>query len=273
VLPALLAAAAIAGAAAPAPDAGDAYAFARSLALAGPRPAASAAERRAHARVEERFRAAGLRIGHDAFTVPGKGTSRNVLGIRDGRSDCLVVLMAHTDSVPPAPGADDNASGVGALVALAGSVGAGPRPACDTWLVATGSEERPYTGQADHLGALALTRRLRRYGRTADLRFGLSLDEVGRGRTFWLRSPASAPRTGVERSLLAAAGTAGVSVRWVRDGSDSNSDHRELERAGMRAMKLGVPDDSCRHTACDTPARLQRGAFVRVLRVVAELLG
>ena len=181
MLPTLLAAAAIAGAAAPAPDAGEAYAFARSLALAGPRPAASAGERRAQARVEGRFRAAGLRIGHDTFTVPGKATSHNVLGIRDGRSDCLRVLMAHTDSVPPAPGADDNASGVGALVALAASVGAGPQPACDTWLVATGSEERPYTKQADHLGALALTRRLQRYRRTADLRFGLSLDEVGRG--------------------------------------------------------------------------------------------
>ena len=274
MLSTLLATAAIAGAgAAPAPDPGDAYLFARSLALAGPRPAASAAEARAHARVEQRFRAAGLRVGHDTFTVPGKGRSQNVLGIRDGRSDCLRVLMAHTDSAPPAPGADDNASGVGALVALAASVGAGPQPACDTWLVATGSEERPYTRQADHLGALALTRRLQRYRRTSDLRFGLSLDEVGRGRTFWLRSPASAPRAGVERSLLAAARTAGVSVRWVRDGSDSNSDHRELERAGMKAMKLGVPDDACRHTACDTPDRLQRGAFVRVLRVVAELLG
>ena len=277
MLSTLLATAAIAGAgAAPAPDAGAAYDFARSLALAGPRPAASAAERRAHARVEERFRAAGLRIGHDRFTVPiasPPGTSQNVLGIRDGRSDCLRVLMAHTDSAPPAPGADDNASGVGALVALAASVGAGPQPRCDTWFVATGSEERPYTRQADHLGALALTRRLQRYRRTSDLRFGLSLDEVGRGRTFWLRSQASAPRASVERSLLAAARTAGVSVRWVRDGSDSNSDHRELERAGMRAMKLGVPDDACRHTACDTPDRLQRGAFVRVLRVVAELLG
>jgi aminopeptidase YwaD len=277
VLSTLLATAAIAGAgAAPAPDAGAAYDFARSLALAGPRPAASAAERRAHARVEERFRAAGLRIGHDRFTVPisnPPAASQNVLGIRDGSSDCLRVLMAHTDSVPPAAGADDNASGVGALVALAASVGAAPQPRCDTWFVATGSEERPYTRQPDHLGALALTRRLQRYRRTSDLRFGLSLDEVGRGRTFWLRSPASAPRAGVERSLLAAARRADVPVRWVRDGSDSNSDHRELEHAGMRAMKLGVPDDKCRHTACDTPDRLQRGAFVRVLRVVAELLG
>ena len=40
----------------------------------------------------------------------------------------------------------------------------------------------------------------------------------------------------------------------------------------MPAMKLGVPDDPCRHTACDTAGRLQRGAFTRVLRVVAQLL-
>jgi len=271
MLGALLATAVLAGA--PAPDAGAAYDLARSLALAGPRPAASAAERRAQAIVEERFRAAGLRIGHGTFTVPGKGTSHDVLGIRDGSTDCLRVLMAHSDSVPPAPGADDNASGVGALVALATAAGAAPPPRCDTWFVATGSEERPYTRQADHLGALGLVRRLRRYHRTGDVRYGLSLDEVGRGRSFWLRSPASSPRAGVERSLLAAARRAGVDVRWVRDGADSNSDHRELARAGMRAMKLGVPDDACRHTACDTPDRLQRGAFTRVLRVVAEMLG
>jgi hypothetical protein len=113
---------------------------------------------------------------------------------------------------------------------------------------------------------------LKRYGRADDVRFGLSLDEVGRGRSFWLRSPASSPRSGVERSLLSSAGRVGVDVRWVRDGSDSNSDHRELSRAGMPAMKLGVPDDSCRHTSCDTADRLQRGAFSRVLRVVAPLL-
>jgi aminopeptidase YwaD len=271
VLGPLLAVAAIA-AGAPAPDAADAYAVARSLALAGPRPAASAAERRAHAMVEERFRGASLRIGHDRFGVPGKGASRNVIGIRDGRGDCLEVVVAHTDSAPPAPGADDNASGVGALVALAASVGAGPVPACDIWFVASGAEERPYTRQADHLGARALARRIVRSGRRADVRFGLSLDEVGRGTSFWLRSPATAPRSRVERALLSSARRAGVGVRWVRDGSDSNSDHRELEHAGMPAMKLGVPGDACRHTACDTADRLQRGAFARVLRVVAPLL-
>jgi hypothetical protein len=65
--------------------------------------------------------------------------------------------MAHTDSTPNAPGANDNASGVGVVTELAGRlerIG----PACDVWLVATGAEERIYTGSPDHLGALALAR-------------------------------------------------------------------------------------------------------------------
>ena len=54
------------------------YAFARSLALAGPRPAAGAAERTAQARVAAVFRDAGLAVTHDRFAVPGRGRSRNV---------------------------------------------------------------------------------------------------------------------------------------------------------------------------------------------------
>ena len=59
---------------------------------------------------------------------------------------------------------------------------------------------------------------------------------------------------------------------WERDSSTGNSDHREFELAGMRGVKLGVPDEPVRHTAADTPDRLQRGAFRRVLRVVEGVL-
>jgi aminopeptidase YwaD len=256
----------------PAPSAVAAQTFAVALARAGPRPAGSAAERRAHERVATRFRAAGLRVGFERFAVPGRGSSRDVIGIRDAPADCLVMAMAHTDSVPPAPGADDNASGVGTLVALARVLGAGPVPSCDVWLVATGSEERPYTGQPDHLGASALVRRLRRGGRLRDVRLALSLDEVGHGRRFELRSTAPRARPTVEGRILAAARGSSVTVRWLRDTGAGNSDHRELALAGAPAAKLGVPDEPCRHTACDTPERLERGAFARVLRVTWPLL-
>jgi aminopeptidase YwaD len=199
------------------------------------------------------------------FSTP-RGRSRNVIGMRAGRADCLRVIMAHTDSI--GPGADDNASGVGTLAALAPRLDA-LDPRCEVWLVATGAEERLYTGSPDHLCSLALARIVpeRR------LRYALSLDEVGSSARFRLRSPASSPRAGVERELLGAARRAGVTMDWQRDTGTGNSDHREFELAGMPGVKLGVVDNPCRHTACDTPDRLRRGAFRAVLRVLERVLG
>jgi aminopeptidase YwaD len=232
-----------------------------SIARDGPRPAGSAAERRAHARMARRFRGAGLAVRVQRFPTPG-GRSRNVIGSWPGRERCLRVVMAHTDSVPDGPGAEDNASGLGALAALAPRLDA-LQPRCEVWLVATGAEERLYTGSPDHLGALALARIVPR----ARLRYALSLDEVGSSGRFRLRSPVAAPRRGVERELM------GRHVDWQRDSGTGNSDHREFELVGMRGVKLGVIDNPCRHTACDRASRLRSGAFRRVLRVVERALG
>ena len=250
---------------APADDPG--YRFARSLALAGARPAAGRLERRAHERVARRFAAAGLEVVTDPFRVPGLGRSRNVIGALDTPRDCLFVLMAHADTVPPSPGAEDNASGVGTLAALAADL-AGATPRCDLWLVATGAEERIHTGQPDHLGAAALVRHVGRT-RTADLRWALSLDEVGRGRALWLRS---ARRRGLERRVLAAAQGTGLDVRWVADAGEGLSDHREFTLAGEVAAKLGVPANPARHTAADVASRLTPRTFPRVRALLRELV-
>ena len=100
----------------------------------------------------------------------------------------------------------------------------------------------------------------------------MSLDEVGRGASFRLRSPTGAPRRRVERELLAAAERVDVRLNWQRDSGTGNSDHREFELAGMPGVKLGVLDNPCRHSACDTPGRLHRWAFARVLRVVEDVV-
>jgi hypothetical protein len=148
------------------------------------------------------------------------------------------------------------------------------RPGCDVWLVATGAEERVYTGAPDHLGALALARRVRSRGLARRLRWALSLDEVGRGRAFWLRSPAPRSRRGVEGALLGAARRAGVPVSWVRDAGSGNSDHREFELLGMPAAKLGVDGrgDACRHRRCDRPGRLDPVSLRLAVRLVERAL-
>jgi hypothetical protein len=247
---------------------GMAHRVAVSIARDGSRPAASAAERRAHERMAARFENAGLKVRIQRFSTP-RGRSRNVIGIREPRSParCLRVLMAHSDSMPAGPGAEDNASGLGLLAALAPRLEA-LEPRCEVWLVATGAEERLYTGSPDHLGALALAR----WVPAGRLRYALSLDEVGSSARLRLRSPARAPRAGVERELLRAAGGAGVALDWQRDTGTGNSDHREFELAGMRGVKLGVVDNPCRHLACDRPQRLRRAAFAASQRVVEGVL-
>jgi hypothetical protein len=246
-----------------------------ALALACSVPVAAgalAASREPAHRGAVRIAKIGPRPAGSRAEGPGHGHSRNVIGMFRTPASCLRIVMAHTDSVPAGPGANDNASGVGVIIALA------PRlrrikPACDVWLVATGAEERVYTGSKDHLGSLALARRVRarRLGRR--LRWALSLDEVGLARGFLLRSPVARPRTRVESELIRAAHRAGASLPWRRDGGSGNSDHREFQLLGLRAAKIGnATDDPCGHRACDRADRLSRTTLRRARLIVERAL-
>jgi aminopeptidase YwaD len=239
----------------------------------GNRTAGSAAESRAHSYVAGQFQAAGLAVEVAPFAVPGHGRSRNVIGVFDTPADCLQIYMGHTDSVARGQGGDDNASGLGVLVALAPRLAA-LKPACDVWLVATGAEEREFTGSPNHLGSGALVDLVRSRGRAGDLRFALSLDMLGRGSRFYLRSPLASPRPGVEGAILAAARAAGVTLRWARDSDTGNSDHREFELAGLPAAVIEVwrGIDSCHHAPCDRWTRLRKGSLARVQRIVETLI-
>jgi Zn-dependent M28 family amino/carboxypeptidase len=255
---------------------GGAYEAAAHLARdIGSRPAASRAELRAHRYVKRRFERAGLDTRFTRFRVPnrGSGWSRNVVAKYDGPRRCLKIVMAHTDSVPAGPGANDNASGVGVVVALARRLRA-IDPYCDVWLVATGAEERPYTGRPNHLGASRLVRHVRQEHSLRRLRYALSLDMVGRGGRFQISSPSAAPRPRAEGQLLAAGRRTDVTLRWDPDSGTGNSDHREFELAGLPGLVMhhwhGL--EPCWHSACDTSSRLQRRALRRAQRVAEDVL-
>ena len=243
-----------AGAAAtpPAPSPAKANTFAVALAAAGPRPAASAAERKAHQRVAARLRAAGLRVGFERFTVPGKGASRDVIAIRDVPARCLVIAMAHADSVPPAPGADDNASGVGrwsrcarprlAARARLRRLARGDRLRGASLHRAAGPPRRRRARQTPPAHPSPRRRPPRPRPRRGRAWHALRAALAGRKRARQRRD--AHPRRGQPRN---------VNVSWLRDSATGNSDHRELALAGAPAAKLGVPDEPCRHTAATRP--------------------
>jgi Zn-dependent M28 family amino/carboxypeptidase len=70
--------------------------------------------------IERRLQTAGWAVTRQNYAVGGK-TCANLQVERRGVSkpDEIVVIGAHYDTVPQTPGADDNASGVAALLALA----------------------------------------------------------------------------------------------------------------------------------------------------------
>src|SRR5262245_48957147 len=79
--------------------------------------------RRAADWVASKFELDGFTTTADRFTVdiPGMGPTKleNVVAIAPGRSPQAIVLMAHRDNTGVGPGANDNASGTGAMLELA----------------------------------------------------------------------------------------------------------------------------------------------------------
>jgi hypothetical protein len=101
--------------------------FASQLAQQFPdrRPGTTGAEDAA-AWVSDRLTDYGLRVHRQTFAadLPGLGEQElvNLVAIAPGRSPESIVVMAHRDDLGLSPGANDNASGTGALIELARNV-------------------------------------------------------------------------------------------------------------------------------------------------------
>ena len=116
------------------------------------------------------FAAHGLNPEHQSFPSGGRTVS-NVQVSPPGNS--LIVVGAHYDTVPGSPGADDNASGVAALIELAGLLG---NEGLSIRFVAFANEELPYF-MGPEMGSWVSARRSRERGEP--LRAMLSLEMLG----------------------------------------------------------------------------------------------
>ncbi len=130
---------------------------------------------RAAAYVEGRFKDLGYATSQQTWTYQA-ATYRNIIAARGDVALPHVVVGAHYDSWHPLPGADDNASGVAALLELAALLKEVPLEGVRLELVAWSLEEPPvfrteFTGSAIHAKALA--------DRGANVRAALSVETVG----------------------------------------------------------------------------------------------
>lgn len=225
--------------------------------------------------VRQTYEVEGVRCANLEATRPGRDRGREIL-----------LIGAHYDSVLGSPGADDNASGVAALLELA-RLFAETSPAMTVRFVAFTNEEAPFfLGQRQ--GSAVYARAARARG--DDVRLMVSLEMLG----FYCETPGSQhypplfrwfyPDRGDFLAFVANWRSRRVmreAARLFRAGSDfplehvatlsvipgvSWSDHRSFWREGYRAF-MATDTAFYRyahyHTAQDTPDKLAYSGLTR----------
>ena len=246
----------------------------------GPRPGTSPAFHRAAAWVERRLSALGWQVRQQSFPTPAgvswgvpvpAGRSVNVVATRGdvapGRP--WLAVGAHLDTVPQAPGAEDNASGIGVLLAVAEAV-ADARTRLPVVLVAFGSEEPRGPGRRrPPLRLPRLRRRPDARRATHAARDGLA----GPGRRRAGAAGQQRPRSGRDARASCWPRPGARTSRPLPRASNRASDHWSFVRAGLPGVRLGSTPYAGYHSAADVPAVVDRDQLERAARTVVAWLG
>lgn len=248
----------------------------------GPREATSAAFGAAADLVDSRFRQFGYTVERQDIPTPAgvswgvavpAGTSTNVIAtpaqLRPGEP--YVIVGAHLDTVPQAPGAEDNASGIAVLLELARLASSRPTEV-PVVLVAFGSEEpraRPNPQHTyHHFGSRAYVAAMSDVERSSLVGM-VALDRVGVGDVVPVTSAGIGPAA-LRDALLDAAKQAGVPARQAEP--NTGSDHLSFEMAGLTAARVGGTSYAGYHSAADVVAVVDRAQLARSAVLVWEFL-
>jgi hypothetical protein len=128
--------------------------------------------------IERAFTDMGYAVDRQHYEVDGVKCANLIVEIEGSASpEEIVVLGAHYDSVPHCPGANDNATGIAGLLALARTAAERDQPPKRTLrLVAFVNEEPPYF-QTDKMGSYVYAQRCAERG--DDIVAMLSFDGIG----------------------------------------------------------------------------------------------
>ncbi len=248
-------------------DVDRAMASALSLVDIGERLPGTASGTAATTAIANAFRATGWDVELDTFELPQGGTADNVVATWGGRGRTgpHVIVGGHWDTVPGTVGANDNASGIGVLLAVAHELrDEAADLAVPVVLVAFGAEEYQSDTGVHHVGSehLAAT--------SSDVIAMLAVDMVGNGTETLVVGLDGAPDSLVS-DLVAVAAAAGIDdVRGTSRGDIS--DHGPFARRGIPAAFLWTDRDGRLHTPADTAEHLDPADLTRAGNLVLAWL-
>ena len=234
----------------------------------GVRQAGSASEKRAADYVAAQLRALGYETRIETFPLPNGKTSRNVIARKRGVSTRTLVLGAHLDTKSPSPGANDNASGVGALLAIASALSSLSTQATVQYVFFGSEEVISSNPNVHHLGSRYRVAHMTA-GEKAKTAGMLSVDVIGYGNELYARNMLRGPQT-LRYDLIEYARTR-LPLTFRKDpGKTGWSDHEAYELAGIPVVWIESLPDPGYHTTADTASKIQ---VRRVQRIGQLVLG
>ena len=246
----------------------------------GGRQVGTAGGARARAFVLAQFRVIGLdtlsRGALEGFAAPGGRVEigANVIGVLRGRSrpGRVILVTAHYDHLGVQGGAiyngaDDNASGTAAMMAIAAWFRANPPQNTMVFVALDGEEEGMLGANAfvrDHAVA------------TDSVLLNINLDMVSRSVNWQLFAVGPGHYPGLLPYLSATACSARVTLMLGHDkgwsGSEDwtmESDQGVFHRAGIPFVYFGVEDHADYHKPTDDVSRVHPGFFTAATRTIA----
>jgi aminopeptidase YwaD len=187
-----------------------------------------------------------------------RGTSYNVVARPAGGATCDTVTGGHYDSVPVAPGADDNASGSGTVLEVARVIAVRKTPGAHCFVL-FGAEEYGLFGSQEYVASLD-------DAAINALRVMLNIDVVGVDAPLTLIGDADM----VEVARIAAQ-SAGIEATPGELPRNSGSDHLNFQRAGVPVIMLNR-DDALIHTPEDAFDRIDEASVGDALRLAVAIL-
>jgi aminopeptidase YwaD len=228
----------------------------------GPRPAGSQGEIQAASYIEGIFGALGYEVERQEVRRLDGGISYNILARRPGidRAVGYAVVGGHYDTVAGSPGANDNASGTGIVLALAEAFA---KHEVAVEFVAFAAEELQPTND-HHVGSRGYVAQLGDARRVVAM---VSIDMVGNGPSLLIvrqRGHTDA----LQKELASVAAQLGVPYNMITRGDIS--DHSPFAHSGIPAAFLWSGSHPTHHRPSDVLEVVQRDSVDRAGRVALE---
>ncbi len=189
---------------------------------------------------EARLKAAATSGATITVDAPGGDSteSLNVIARPAKGATCAVLVGGHHDTVPAAPGANDNGSGTGAIVELARAFAADGTLDEGLCFVTFGAEE------SGLYGSDALATQLKDAGKLPKYMVNIDVAGIGGG----VSVTAS---TGLGQRVLPHATALGIDARLAELPANSGSDHASFRQVGVPVVFIWSDGDFPIHTPDD----------------------